>query len=40
VIRRIRLLRPLFGLELGAKHPSNPDRKWSPSPLAAPQDIN
>jgi len=40
VIRRVGVLRPLFGLELSAKRPASHNRPWPPSPLAAPQDIN
>jgi acyltransferase-like protein len=38
-IRRVRLLRPLFGLALGARAARH-TRPWTPARVAAPQDIN
>jgi surface polysaccharide O-acyltransferase-like enzyme len=44
VIRRIGLLRPLFGLPLNARAPASaptqPRKQWIAAPLAVPQDIN
>jgi glucans biosynthesis protein C len=41
VIRRVRLLRPLFGLGLGARdRVARHTRLWAPARMAAPQDIN
>ncbi len=42
VIRRIGLLRPLFGLPLNARAcaPTQPRKQWIAAPLAVPQDIN
>ncbi len=40
VIRRVGMLRPLFGLERSARRPATPNRAWGPSAFAVPQDIN
>ena len=40
VIRRVGMLRPLFGLERNARRPATPTKAWTPSLLAVPQDIN
>jgi hypothetical protein len=40
VIRRVGMLRPLFGLPLRAGAPTQPRKQWIAAPLAVPQDIN